>query len=152
MEDNKENKIYTPIELFGIECGKGWHKLIEPIIEYINDYNKDKNEEEQIHILQIKEKFGQLRFYTNFSTKELHDMINKAEEKSYDVCETCGSEQYVGSTTQGWIRTICIDCIVKELLDENSYIKLQKWYNHEDKELYEISSDNAKKMLKNIKK
>lgn len=148
----KENKIYTPIELFGVECGKGWYKLIEPIIDYIDNYNKDKNKEEQINIIQIKEKFGQLRFYTNFGTEELHEMISNAEEKSYDVCETCGNEQYVGSTTQGWIRTICIDCLVKELLDKNSYIKYQKWYNHSDQELYEISSDNTEEMLKLIKK
>ena len=80
METKNENKIPTPIELFGIECGKGWYKLIEPIIKYIEEYNQDKKEEDKIKIIQIKEKFGELRFYTNFGTEELHKMIEEAEE------------------------------------------------------------------------
>lgn len=148
-EDNKHVPI--PIELFGVECGKGWHKLIEPLISYINEYNKNKSKEEQIQILQIKEKFGQLRFYTNFETEELHKMISDAENKSYDVCETCGAEKYVGSTTQGWITTICIDCLINRL-KKSKYIVMEKWYNHEDKELYEVSLDNIEDILKKVKK
>lgn len=149
---NENNKhVPTPIELFGVECGKGWHKLIEPLILYINEYNKNKSKEEQIQILQIKEKFGELRFYTNFGTEELHKMIEEAEEKSYNVCETCGAEKYVGSTTQGWITTICIDCLINRL-KESKYIVMEKWYNHEDKELYEVSLDNIEDILKKVKK
>ena len=42
MEDLK-----TPWELFGVECGEGWFSLIEPILQYIQSYNKDKAEEYQ---------------------------------------------------------------------------------------------------------
>jgi len=43
-----------PYELFGIECDKGWEKLYQPIIDYIEDYNKDKEGDDRIEILQIK--------------------------------------------------------------------------------------------------
>ena len=47
MEDLK-----TPWELFGVECGEGWFPLIEPILQYIQSYNKDKAEEYQIVVYQ----------------------------------------------------------------------------------------------------
>ena len=56
MEDLK-----TPWELFGVECGEGWFPLIEPILQYIQSYNKDKAEEYQIVVYQIKEKWGILQ-------------------------------------------------------------------------------------------
>ena len=32
--------LKTPWELFGVECGEGWFSLIEPILQYIQSYNK----------------------------------------------------------------------------------------------------------------
>ena len=41
------------------ECGSGWDKIIEPLINYVEDYNKKaEKEEDKIIIAQIKEKFG----------------------------------------------------------------------------------------------
>ena len=53
MKDNNEPK--EPYELFGIECGEGWKKLYQPIIDYIDEYNKDKEGVDKIEIYQIKE-------------------------------------------------------------------------------------------------
>lgn len=47
-----------PFNMFGIECGKGWIPLIKPIVEYIDNYNNGKNEEDKIYINQIKEKWA----------------------------------------------------------------------------------------------
>ena len=44
-------------ELFGVECGQGWRELYNPIFKYIEEYNKDKPDEEKIHPLQVKEKW-----------------------------------------------------------------------------------------------
>ena len=151
MGDNNENKILTPIELFGVECGKGWYKLIEPIINYIEEYNQDKKEEDKIKIIQIKEKYGGLRIYTSFDTQELHKMISEAEEKSYRVCEICGSEKYVGCRTNAWIQTICIDCINKNL-NKDSYIQLHEWEDLNTKQVYLISKDNIEQVLQTVKK
>ena len=52
MEDLK-----TPWELFGVECGEGWFPLIEPILQYIQSYNKDKAEEYLIVVYLIKDKW-----------------------------------------------------------------------------------------------
>ena len=135
-----ENKCYTPIELFGVECGNGWKDLLTPIIDYVNEYNKDKKEEEKIEFIQIKEKYGGLRVYTNFGTKELFDLIEKAEEESYDVCEDCGTRENVGFKTNGWLRTLCLDCAKNEAKTLHSTVK---WERNSDKKMFNINVDGT---------
>lgn len=118
-----ENRnLKTAYQMFGVECGDGWKGLIQPIFDYIEKYNLDKSEEEKIEILQVKEKFGGLRFYVNFEDEVLSEMIRNAENESYLVCENCGSREDVGHT-QGWITTCCFDCATKMAINRKSPIK-----------------------------
>lgn len=103
-------KPMHPYELFGIECGEGWKNLYQPIIDYIDDYNKDKGDEDKIKIYQIKEKFAGLRFYTNFYTDELMKMIRDAEEKSFHTCEICGKDIDNSIIENGWMYAECEEC------------------------------------------
>lgn len=119
---------------YGIHCGKGWYPLIKPIIEYVDDYNSDKPEEEHIDILEIKEKFGGLRIYTWFGTEELYDMINKAEKESLYTCEFCGSKENVG-TTIGYYMTVCHNC-VKDMAIKNN--RTYKWSSNRNGNEYTI--------------
>lgn len=139
--------LKTPIELFGIECGRGWEKLYMPIIQYIEEYNKNKEEDQKIHIIQIKEKYSQLRFYTNFVTTELNKMIGAAKDKSWNVCESCGSETYVGHTNNH-ISVCCIDCLKEQL--GKRFLK-HLWTSHTNDQTYIINEDSIDKVLKNIK-
>lgn len=107
-ENPNKQKPQEPYELFGIECGKGWNKLIIPILDYIDLYNS--GHDDKIEIFQIKEKFGGLRIYTSFSTPELDQLIDDAEEQSFKTCEYCGSTENVSQTT-GWIKTLCRKCM-----------------------------------------
>lgn len=144
-EKNTESKIPHPFELFGIECDKGWSKLLNPIFKYITDYNEGKEEQDKIKLLQVKEKFGGLRVYTSFGTKELHDMIDDAEEKSYSICELCGSEENVGMRESEWMTTCCLDCM-KEMTKNMNYP--QKWRRNSDGKLFEISPDGTMEEVK----
>lgn len=137
-------KMKTPFELFNIECGKGWESLYKPIFEYIENYNQDKTEEEQIIVTQVKEKFGGLRFYVNYHTDELLEMINNAEDESYLICETCGSKENVGQTG-GWIETICYNCVKKR--SKEGLMPIQ-WVNNTTKELMWIYPDKYEKAPK----
>lgn len=137
----KNDNIKWPYELFGVECGKGWYKLLDPIFEYIEKYNKNKAEEEKIHVEQIKEKFSTLRVYTNFTTPELEELIDKAEDKSAETCEICGSTKDIGTTEGGWMTTECHDCVKKWTTSKNAY---EKWRRHSDNKLYYISPTNNK--------
>ena len=140
MEENKHNYVPHPFELFGIECHKGWYNLLTPVFEYVENYNKDKKDEEQIKFLQIKEKWGGLNIYTNFGNDELFKLIDKAEEESYNVCEECGSRNDVGMRESGWMTTMCLECIKKEV-KERDYP--QTWKRNLDNKLYSIQPDGT---------
>lgn len=86
------------------ECGNGWLPMIQKCIEELIAIGWNKE------IIQIKEKFGGLRFYTNGLTEEGHAIVQKYEELSYRICELCGSQENVNVSTQGWIRTLCNKC------------------------------------------
>lgn len=86
----------------------GWASLVLPLI--------DLCEHHKVDIIQIKEKFGGLRFYTGaMSDKivtEISAQIDAAEVASYQMCEACGApgKQRPG----GWIHTYCNACDVAE--------------------------------------
>ncbi len=88
---------------FGFECGDGWFDLIWELSEKITaiDPNCEAN--------QVKEKFGGLRFYI-LGSKEAQDLALEYEEKSYSVCEMCGSDVDVKTGGKGWIQTLCGKC------------------------------------------
>lgn len=60
---------------------------------------------EQVVALQVKEKFGGLRFYYSGGDDYIRGVVSMAEEMSYRTCEECGAP---GTTDKGgWIRTLC---------------------------------------------
>lgn len=94
----------SPFPLFGFECEDGWYDLLEPVIKFIDEFNK-ANPKTKIAIAQIKEKFGTLRFYTHHGTDELYKLIHDAETRSSETCETCGQPGKL--QTARWIYTAC---------------------------------------------
>lgn len=56
-----------------------------------------------------------LRFYTNFKTDALRAMIEDAEERSYNVCETCGKHIDKPICENHWIYAECEECHQKWL-------------------------------------
>ena len=92
---------------FGFECGDGWFQLIWDLCESIES-QLAIDLHEGFEVLQVKEKFGGLRFYTTSCSNEIYDLVDDAEEASYITCEVCGSPGE--SNQEGWIRTLCDDC------------------------------------------
>jgi hypothetical protein len=72
------------------------------------DLRKQIMEEEASKVpvaVQVKEKFGGLRFYVQAATDKHYNFISFAESMSYRTCEECGAP---GKTyTDGWHRTMC---------------------------------------------
>ncbi len=94
---------------WGIDCGDGWYWLIDNLCSSLQ-FDIDKNNEPQLEAVQVKEKFGTLRFYTNGSTDKQDGMISLAEFMSSSICENCGE---IGKTTTnkvGYIQTLCKKC------------------------------------------
>lgn len=104
------NSLKTPYELFGIECGKGWKSLYQPILDRVEEINESGKD--RIEVTQIKEKFGRLDICLDRYTDELLSMINEASEASRHVCEECG-EPAEPTNVGGWVYQLCDKCYEK---------------------------------------
>ena len=99
---------------WGIECRDGWYVLIDSLcklLQFNTDHNSHNDQyKNQIEAVQVKEKFGGLRFYTVTSTEAQQGAIDMAEYMSFNICEQCGTTKDVSQTKGGWIETLCEEC------------------------------------------
>lgn len=88
-------------------CGDGWYQLIHNCLEEIENLYKGKNANiNTLRINQIKEKYGGLRIYVGNFINGVDDIIDKYEDKSYEICEFCGELGEL-KVNGGWYRTVC---------------------------------------------
>jgi hypothetical protein len=85
-----------------IECGVGWYDLLYKLCQDIIKHDP----KHRVVASQVKEKFGGLRFYTDYYDKKTGALIDKAERESYKICEVCGSRSGVKQTS-GWVISLC---------------------------------------------
>jgi len=97
---------------WGLEIGLGWYWLVDKLCEFLQ-FNIDKNNQPQLEAVQVKEKFGGLRFYVTGANSEQQKVIDFVEFLSHFICERCGTTKNV-SQTKGWIKTLCKTCRKKE--------------------------------------
>jgi len=78
----------------------GWNLIIKNLIQDLIKLGWNKE------VIQVKEKFGGLRFYINEGTDEIHQRIGQAELESMKTCEITGKPGKI-RTDIGWHRTLC---------------------------------------------
>jgi hypothetical protein len=110
---------FYPIN-FGFECGDGWADILVELCQKIEQYLKTmpKEHADLFVALQVKEKFGTLRFYVSQYDESIEALIVDAEKKSARVCEQCGKP----GTLRGhaWFYTACDEHTHEiDLVDEN---------------------------------
>ncbi len=93
---------------FGIQTGDGWFWLIDNLCEELNKY-KIQNKV-PIKAFQVKEKFGELRFYIIEGIREQYAIIEFAMALSLFICEECGSTKNVKQRGTSYIKTLCEEC------------------------------------------
>lgn len=86
---------------FGIECGDGWYNILDELFSELNKHD--------VQLMQVKEKFGGLRVYLNGGSDEVYNLIDKAEEKSFKTCESCGNPGK-NQEINYWLYTVCEEC------------------------------------------
>ena len=65
----------------------------------------------QVTVVQVKEKFGTLRFYYDGGDDIIHNYVSMAEIMSGFVCDQCGAPAETGG--KGWVTTRCEPCIIQ---------------------------------------
>lgn len=100
----------------GVSFGPGWYELVYELSEKLEALilKLPKLERENCYVVQVKEKWGGLRFYLSSSTTNIHRLISKTESQSRKICEDCG--QPGEPRDGGWIRTQCLDCFKQTLM------------------------------------
>ncbi len=111
--------------------GRGWHGILERLFAA---------KPEWIKVIQVKEKFGGLRFYLddgsvrvdciglgsftvtaeaeslieddNSRSEVFRTLVDEAEAESFSICEDCGAPGK--PRPGGWIRTLCEQCDSKQ--------------------------------------
>jgi hypothetical protein len=82
--------------------GKGWHLLI---------YGLYATKPDDVRVIDVKEKFGTLRFYVDGATEDYYGLIAQAEVASSYMCEKCGNSGQIANVPEGsWIKTLCHKC------------------------------------------
>lgn len=138
-----------PYELYGVECCEGWHKLLEPIFDYIERYNEGKAEDDRMTVHQIKEKWGGLRVYLSHYDDTVRKLIEDAENEASGTCELCGSKENVGVSFGGWTTVKCHDCVKEWCRHSKSP---HKWRCHADGKVHLVHPDKDDEIVeKNAK-
>lgn len=161
----QEDYDYSWTELDCLD--EGWRKAFgEMILEEIRDDLIKEGLLNTYRIDQIKEKYGELRWYTRGGSKNEPDIVNKYTILSRNICGHCGQPDS-GITKGGWIYPICKDCwdknqqrlknegIISEMRDYDeccdrgtmaNEMKYTKWSNGETEEVVIDISETANKI------
>lgn len=83
--------------------GPGWYGIVSRLVDDLLALGWDGS------VLQVKEKFGGLRFYIGGGSDTVHDRILAAEEESYKTCEECGGPGILREE-RFWRLTLCEGC------------------------------------------
>jgi len=92
----------------GFCCGDGWFDLIDKLLFSIQSYPYPKDS--PVEVVQVKEKFGGLRFYIEGGDNQVHKLIALAEGESFRICEECGCRDDVITGGKFWAKTLCKTC------------------------------------------
>lgn len=87
---------------WGFSCGDGWFEIIHTACKLISG----RKTEIPFIAVQVKEKFGSLRFYYSGGDEYCDGVISMLEAISSRTCEVCGERGKI-RTDGGWYQTLC---------------------------------------------
>ncbi len=112
---NRHGKPTETLMCFGFECGDGWFQILKSLCHQIQhhvDWAQEQKEKygrgqgcSQVVAVQVKEKFGGLRFYYEGGDDMIYGMVRMAESWAANTCEECGAPGKLRG--RGWMYTAC---------------------------------------------
>lgn len=105
-----QNEKYRRYSMwYGFEgIDDGWFDIIDETAAKLEKYLNSKNvrNSQDIFAAQVKEKFGELRFYVNTYDDYIREVTDEAYLKSKTTCMTCGAPGKL-RPEHGWVTTLC---------------------------------------------
>jgi hypothetical protein len=108
----------------GLECDAGWVGLISVLCDELQNAT-DRMGAPQIETMQVKEKFGELRFYVRISSDYQRGLINLACAMSAKTCEICGAPGSMW-VSGGYFHTACDEHRRPESITVQAYLYLRQ--------------------------
>lgn len=100
---DRDGDMRSTAMCWGFECGDGWYDLIDVLCAEIAARTTENGL--AVAAVQVKEKYGGLRFYVHGGDEFVRALIWMAEALSLKICETCGAPGMASGG--GWIETRC---------------------------------------------
>lgn len=111
---SKYDRIFTHSPF--VDCDSGWFTIIDELSGELNEIAKQYHNN-TISVVQIKEKFGGLRYYVDYADGlpeeeifEIEQIIRRYENLSYKTCQRCGKDGDLCARRAYWVSTLCHDC------------------------------------------
>ena len=73
----RHKSMYESSMCWGFECGDGWYQVLYDLSQELNDY-LEKNPSVDFEVVQVKSKFGVLRFHLDYRDTKTEQMISAA--------------------------------------------------------------------------
>jgi hypothetical protein len=90
-----------------INVDEGWYQIVVDCDKELTAIDPD------YQILQVKEKFGGLRYYmtpcndtTEKQRNKMYEVISKYEAKAAQTCEATGQSGVLMKSVRGWLKTL----------------------------------------------
>lgn len=115
------------------ECGPGWYEILRDLSLKIREHLQTGIHEEEFwespfSVTQVKEKYGELRFYVASCCSHIHEMIEKSSKLSRITCENCGNPgtmRTFNKNPSGWVYTNCDRCWEKMESKNKSFLEMK---------------------------
>ena len=123
--DRHEN-IKNTAMCWGFECSDAWYFLIDNLCEHIQSYidnNKHLNIT-QVVAIQVKEKYGTLRWYYHGGNEYIDGMVSHTKYLTGKICADCGSMADIGYTL-GWITYLCRNCFTNTARKGSTWVPIE---------------------------
>ena len=111
---------------FGITCGNGWYNIIDNLCSIIKTRIRMKRITTSsglvpsiifnCEVVQVKSKFGQLRFYVEGGDDYIDGAIRMAEQMSLYTCQNCGRLKKIDSASR---TGVCKKCTIYKTSDNH---------------------------------
>lgn len=95
---------------WGLAVGEGWQPMIRELSAKLEALivALPRRQRSEYFATQVKEKFGGLRFSMSKATPQMSALLDEAEKKSFETCESCSAP---GTLRKGsWLTVACDPC------------------------------------------
>ncbi len=137
---------------------KGWNGLIDELAMQIETRYAEQSmplNDQTFRLRQVKEKFGELRFYCD-SAIPIHDLLQNATLNSTSLCQECGAPGHLMQNKRLWLRTLCEGHAANEYTPRPSLKKITldgaTFTFFEDGQLDAVMPSNGTAILNKFKK